>query len=361
MIELEKKDVHNSDIRLKRYFERIKKSSMSQRQKKKISTFVEDIRIGKVGKKVKNHRIISYLQFFLLLHKYFKKDIDKITEKEARQFYINLQDNKIKRKSGLPYAQGTKDLFIKTLKKYFNWIYQNKDHPKYKKVVGWMKEERKKSNKRAITYDQARDIIKEEPLIRNKCLFMFLFDSGCRIEEALNIRFLDLETHKKTNEKDEYYLVRVRVSKTKPRRIAIPLCTKELNIWLKNHPQKESKEDFLFPLNYDNARKIIRIMSKRVLDHSLSPHELRHSSVTHYVQKFGLKDISGFYYRYGWAFGSPEAKPYINDQLLGGEAQQEQIIKIIDNDRLQELEEEMKSLKKKYAKLLDTKVFKMLK
>lgn len=94
-------------------------------------------------------------------------------------------------------------------------------------------------------------------------------------------------------------------------------------------------------------------MSKKVLGFHISPHELRHSSVTFYVQKFGLQDIAGFYYRFGWAFGSPEAKPYIDEHLLGGQKQQEKIIKTIEFDQFEKLREEMSILQKKNAIALE--------
>lgn len=340
----EKKDIHDSGRHLEAYILRVANSSMSENQKKKIIQFIDELKIGKVGKKVKSHRLASYLQMLMKLDKYFKKDLDKLTEEEATQFYKDLQDNKIKRKNGMPYAQNTKDLIVRTLKRYLGWAFNGRDNSKYRRTVGWMKEDQPKSNKRAITLEQAEKTIDEEKSIRNKCLFMFLFDSGCRIEEALNVRIADMEVHKRDNGKDEYYMLRIRFSKTKPRRISIPLSTRWLNKWLTEHPEKKP-EAFLFPLEYDNARKIIRVMSQRALGFSLSPHELRHSSVTFYVQKFGLRDIAGFYYRFGWIFGSNDAKVYIDEHLIGGEREQEKIIKAVESDRVEQLERELGELK----------------
>ena len=340
----EKKDIHDSKKHLEFYLNKIKKSSMSAEQKKKIFQFIEDLTIGKAGKRVKSHRLASYLQMLLKLGKYFKSDLDKITEAEATEFYKDLENNKIKRKNGQHYAQNTKDLLVRTLKRYLGWTLGGRDNNRYRKVVGWMKEGQPKSNKKAITLEQAQETISKEKSTRNKCLFIFLFDSGCRIEEALNVRIGDVEIHKRSNKIDEYYMVRVRHSKTKPRRISVPLCTNLLNKWLGAHPDKKP-EAFLFPLEYDNARKIIRIMSQSAMGFSLTPHELRHSSVTFYVQKFGLRDIAGFYYRFGWVFGSKEAKTYIDEHLIGGEQEQEKIIQAVESDRVGELESELGGLK----------------
>ncbi len=346
----EKKDIHDSGKHLDFFLNRIRKSSMSDAQKKKILKFVEDLTLGKAGKKVRNHRLASYLQMLLKLGKYFRKDLDKITEAEATEFYKDLHGNKIKKKNGQNYSGNTKDVMVRTLKRYLGWAFNGRDNNKYRKIVGWMKEDQPKSNKRVITLEQAQEIMSKEKSTRNKCLFMFLFDSGCRIEETLNVRIADLEVHKRSNNKDEYYMVRIRYSKTKPRRISLPLSTNLLNKWIAEYPEKKP-ESFLFPLEYDNARKIIRIMGQRVLDSSLAPHELRHSSVTFYVQKFGLRDIAGFYYRFGWVFGSREAKTYIDEHLIGGEQEQEKIIKAVESDKVEQLERELGQLKIDYKKM----------
>lgn len=346
----EKKDIHESGKHLDFFLNKIRASSMSDAQKKKILQFVDDLKIGKAGKKVKNHRLASYLQMLLKLEQYFKKDLDKISEDEATEFYKDLQDNRIRKKNGMQYAGNTKDMIVRTLKRYLGWAFGGRENSKYRKIAGWMKEDQPKSEKRAISFEQAQEIVKKEQFTRNKCLFMFLFDSGCRIEEALNVRIADLEIHKRDNNKDEYFMLRIRYSKTKPRRISIPLTTSLLNKWLDEYPEKKP-ESFLFPLEYDNARKIVRIMAQRVLDSSLAPHELRHSSVTFYVQKFGLRDIAGFYYRFGWVFGSKEAKTYIDDHLIGGEREQEKIIKAVESDRVEQLEREMGQLKTDYKRM----------
>ena len=94
-------------------------------------------------------------------------------------------------------------------------------------------------------------------------------------------------------------------------------------------------------------------MTKEVLGFSICPHELRHSSVTYFVQKFGLKDIAGFYYRYGWSFGSPEAKPYIDEHLIGGDLQQEEVVKAIESGRVEALEKKLAKLRLKFSQTAD--------
>jgi len=341
------RDVHGSKTVLERYLNIVDNSNMSKAQKNNIHEFVKLLKIGKLGKEVKERRIANYIQFLLKLHDYFKKDIDKITEKEAEKFYQNLKENKITKKNGMPYSQASKDEFVKALKRYLGWRWDTTSK-KYHNSIRWMKENYKKSDKKAITLEQAEKIVKKEKEIRNKTLFIFLFDSGARIEEGLNVTIGDLEAKK------DYFKVHLKGQKTQEanRKIAIPLASKYLNKWLKKHPTRK-EEDYLFPIQYDNARKIIKQMSKRVLGYELKPHELRHSSATYYIQNggFGAENIGGFYYRYGWKFGSDEALTYIKTYLYGGEMGQEKVVNQVRADRVEKLEQEVESLKQKLDKL----------
>lgn len=347
----EYRDVHGSKDSFLLLIKQIENSDMSKYQKEKIKQFVSDLKIGKAGKKVKERRISSYLQFLLKLNDYFKSDIDKLSDKKTEDFYRDLQENKVKRQNGLPFSTATKDEFTKTLKRYLGWCW-GKNSKKYSASVRWMKEDYKTSDKKAITLEQVQKIVNAEKYLRNKCLIMFLFDSGARIEEALNTRVSDLKVVGKDNA--SYYMVHLRGQKTEEsdRTIAIPLTTKYLNNWLKEHPSKQTdnfQSAFLFPINYDNARKILREITNKILKFKLKPHELRHSSATHYIQNggFGAENIGGFYYRYGWKFGSKEALTYIKTYLYGGELGQEKVVKAVISDRIENLEAQIDSLVKK--------------
>jgi len=340
----EYRNVHVNTGQTEAYLNLISKTDMSNSQKKKITKFVDDLKIGKAGQKVKDRRVASYLQFLVRLHEYFKKDLDKLTEKELTEFYKALQENKLKKKNGMPYSEASKDEYTKTLKRYLGWVWGN-DSTKYVKGLRWMKGTYAGSDKKAITLKEVERVLVEEENVRNQCLFMFLFDSGARIEEALNVRIKDL---KSGGDKDKFFVVNLRGTKTaeSKRTLPIPLTTKYLNKWLKEHPTK-NEEDYLFPLQYDNSRKIIREMSKKVLGYSVKPHELRHSSATHYIQHggFGANNIGGFYYRYGWKFGSDQALTYIKQYMYGGELSQEKVVQHIVSDRMTLLEKEIDELK----------------
>ncbi len=347
---MEYRDIHNSTNQLEKTIWGIEKSTMSKEQITLIKKFVRELELGKAGSKVKDRRICLYLQFLTRLNEYFEKDLITLTEKETTKFYEDLQNNKIHKMNGMPYAQASKDEFVKALKRFLGWHW-GKASKKYHKCIRWMKEDYKKSDKTAISLKDVEKVLKfkdnSDEAERNRCLFMFLFDSGARIEEALNVTFEDLKISKKGS---DYFIVHLRGQKTEEadRTIPIPLTTKYLNVWIKKHP---TGEGFIFPIQYDNARKIIRILSERALNIAIKPHELRHSSCTHYIQfgGFGAENIGGFYYRYGWRFGSDQALTYIKTHMYGGEAGHEKVVKHIVADRIETLEKEIETLNKELS------------
>ena len=87
----EYRDIHDNNKKTERGIKAIESLDMSPKQKKKIRDFVDSIKIGKGTKKAGDRRINIYMQYFIKLHKYFKKDFDKVNEKEFERFYRDCQ------------------------------------------------------------------------------------------------------------------------------------------------------------------------------------------------------------------------------------------------------------------------------
>lgn len=320
----------------------LNQSSYSANQKKELLRFLELMRIGKAGKKkVGNHRLISYVYGWVKLYRYFRKDMDRLTEADIEKFYKDLERDKIKQLNGKPYKPNSKNELIKALKRYFG--YKIEDVNKYKKMVGWIKEYTDIPIIPAISKEEAEKVAKSIDNLRDRALFFFLFDSGCRIEEALNIKIGDVQKHERKEKNDFFYLVDIRVSKTLPRRISIPLSSRCITDWLREHPERSNPDACLFPIKYDASRKMMKIATLKVLGFKVTPHQLRHSSATYYCKK--IDNPYKFCYRYGWKFGSKEANRYIDRNLLGDE-EQEKLTNIIENDKIEGIEKEFEAIRK---------------
>lgn len=332
---MDKLDIHNSQENFDYYYNRLDNSSMSSRQVKQIKNFVLEAQIGKNSKKkVGTHRLIANLQSFFRLHEYFKKDFDKLTEKDIIKFYQDLESDRIKQKSGKPYKSSSKDELIRNLKRYLKCVWKE---DVYNKKARWLKEYDEIPEVPSLNMEEVEKLSSGMKFLRDKCLTLFLGDSGCRIEEALNLKISDIEKREK-KEGDEFYIINIRISKTLPRKISVPIASKVLTEWLSGHPAITDKEAYLFPVTYDAYRKVLRETSKKVLGKVITPHGLRHSSASHYCKV--INNPYKFCYRYGWNFNSKMAKRYIDRSQLEEDAQ-EQLDNLIKNSKVEELENEV--------------------
>ncbi len=338
---MEKLDIHNSTQTLADSIERIKSSDMSKRQIKQILKFVDDAQIGKNSKKkVGNHRLIANLQSFLKLHSYFKKDFDKLPEKDFDKFVKDLDSNKIKQNSGKVYKHSSKDELIRNLKRILKTLWEDIE---YNKKVSWIKQSHEFSEIPSITMEEVKKLANGFTGLRDKALTMILGDGGLRIEEALNLRIENVIKKKNKNDED-FYIIDIKFSKTLPRKISVPHATPLLTEWLKEHPAINDKESYLFPIKYDYYRKLLRQQGKKILNKVITPHILRHSSATHYSQTDLGKNLFKFCYRYGWSMSSKMPKRYIDRNLFEEEAQEE-LDNMVKNSKVNDLEDEVDKLK----------------
>lgn len=336
-------DIHNSEEEFKDMFSRIQTlDSMTSRQKEKINLFVKEAQLGKnASVRVGSRRLIANLTTFIRLALYFKKDFDLLTEAELEKFYHDLINNRIRKQNGKPYTNATKNEFLRNLKRYLRTQLKEED---YNKKIRWMKEFNEETEIPALTLEETKKLALKLKNIRDSCLVMFLFDSGARIEEALNLRIRDIE--KKTNkEGEEYYRVKIDGTKTKlaKRQISIPLSSHYITEWLENHPAITDKDAFLFPVSYDGFRKTLRIATKELFHRVVTPHHLRHASATHYAKTM---EAYTFAYRFGWAFNSNIVRRYIDRSKLGEDAQEE-LDNVVRANRVDDLEKELEKMKKK--------------
>lgn len=343
---MEKNDIHNVEQQYDHALAAIRKSrKITEQDKKRIEQFVDDCFIGKYSrKKVGKGRMRRYLQSLLWLSKHLEKSFLNITEKDAEKLYRDLQNDKIKKADGKAYTSNTKNEFIKTMKKFGRWVYKDKPE-KYQKVFGWMHTFEEQQEIPALSKEEIDKLAKTSS-IRDAALLMFLFDTGARAEELLNIRIEDLREEQIG--KDTFFKVRIRfgTTKTKARTITIPLATPYVKNWLSMHPRGNDKSSFLFPIAYDYLRKILyrkgKILRKRVY-----PHLLRHSSATYYCNRLNQYQLC---YRYGWSMSSKQPQRYIDREGI----EEEKTAEIIKYDETSKLKKENQLLKEDIQELRES-------
>lgn len=309
-------------------------------ENKLLREFIQAKRIGKFGGKAGEHQIVKYLHHIPLIESWLGKPIQGLTEKDATDFYINLEDDVILRKNGKPYTAEAKNTFLRSLKTYARWLSEEKGLLDYKKVGRWIKPLKEEHNIAALTKEEI-ELMAANAQQRTQALIWTLFDTGARAQELLNIRLCDIE---KVNDTTETYLkitLREEFSKTNGRKISCRMCYPSLAPYLKKRKQEGGREDEpIFKMTYNALRLTIQKAAKKAgIKKKVSPHILRHSAATYYGSF--LSDLQ-LAYRFGWALAdSTMVRRYVDrHRILEDSAD-----KAVKQHRMGELQEENERMK----------------
>lgn len=255
------------------------------------------------------------------------KKLDEIDYKDVEDLACAFDNNEIQNENNgmkKPYSLGYKQQFCKIINSFFI-NYYGRDKSKADNII--LNEVGKKilninpkkySEKPTLSYEETKKLVENSPKIKTAYYFATLFGGGFRIEEFLNIRFKDIEKQK--GEKQEFYTFHVtQGTKTgKTRRVNIFLFTeiiKEYLTELKND-ENYNEDNFVFKGSQQSCNKLIKKALKDKLHYSEEKaktyhnHSMRHSSATYYATNISKNDTD-LYKRFGWSYGSDEAKEYV--------------------------------------------------
>jgi len=311
-----------------------------------INQFIYDAKIGKTirkgqKKKIGKRRIIRFIYELKRLDNYFKKPYKKVSQIDMEKFIMNLEEGRILKKNGQPYSIESQVTTKKIIKKFYKWLLGNNRH--FPELVEWIDTTIEVPEYKAISKEQVERIvdrltsIKPEIMIRNRAIIMFLFDSGVRADEALNIRLKHL-----VKEGDKFK-VRIEFSKTKKRTLMLPISSEWLHKWLIVHPANNNPLAQLFPLKYD-ALRIQMSRAGKTINQRITAHSMRHSSATYWARHLNRYQLC---YRFGWAMSSKQPDRYIDREGLD----QEQVTVAVETETNNGLKKENEELKQRMAML----------
>ena len=200
-----------------------------------------------------------------------KKDLGKISKKDVREFLNYLSDKNLAGNTMNTYHMAIRFLFENVFEKRM-WI-----DIKYSKVP--------EKIQRFLTKEEIRKLLNAISNWKHRLMIEFLYGSGLRVSELINIKVKDLNL-----EKDFGF---VRNGKGgKDRLIVIPFIVKEK---IKNLIKIENlnEENFIFLSNRGSKyhvrslQQIVKKASKKskIKDwKEIHPHTLRHSFATHLIE-----------------------------------------------------------------------------
>lgn len=342
-------DTHRIKSNFHAAVERLKAdSTISDRNRDLILRFLRDAELGKTIKKGQKKKIglfrqYKYISMLKIFASWLGKDFDEADQEDMERIILALESDKYKTKKGTPYSDESKVDFKKIVRKFYKWLLGNNEH--FPDIVVWFDTSLKEKETPALTKQEVERLIEHSPNLLNRVAIMVLFDGGARIDEFLNIRLKHL------TRKEDYYMVRIEYSKTKPRTISLPLSTKLLDELLRERDLNDP-EALLFPYGYSAIRMMLGRLGRKVLKKPVYPHLLRHSSATYYA---GIeRNYFRFCKRYGWTFGSKMAQRYI-DRAGIEEEETANAVKIDEISKVksenQKLQESLKGLKAQYDEM----------
>lgn len=329
-----KLDIHGSVKQYKIYKRRLLQLDIAKENKDLILRYLQDLELGRSSSRpISAHRGMKVLMHLRIMARWLQKPFTQLTKEDVDKVALALRDDKYKKLQGDPYSPRTKEDFARIWSGFVKWIYPD-DLKRIKDLSFNMICKPIEIN--AITEDQVKKLAEYSNDPKYKALIWFLFDSGARIEETLNVKPEDLTWN---NEKN-CYLLRIVHSKTKPRTISLPICSQSIQEYVSTRKGKR----YLFDIRYNAINKYIRELSKKILDHKVTAHILRHSAATYYAN---ILNPYQFCKRFGWSMNSKSPARYIDRAGIG----EDTIIDKVVNSNLAAVQQENQRLKTQVVNL----------
>ncbi|MCM2374619.1 tyrosine-type recombinase/integrase [Aporhodopirellula aestuarii] len=234
----------------------------------------EDLQLAGFSKRT----VHGYLRAVRQLSDWAKTRPDRISERQLRQYFLYLKNEKLFAYGSIRVAfSGIKFFYTRTCKR--NW-----------ETLATMKLQRAKTLPEVLTIDQVHAIIDACRVERIALFYWTTYSLGLRLEEARNLEVGDIDgermmvhIHRGKGAKDRY----------------VPLPAETLN-WLRRHWVTHRHPRFLFPaegrdhkqsatsntpIQTSTVQKAIgKIAGQLKFQKKVSTHTLRHSYATHLLE-----------------------------------------------------------------------------
>jgi integrase len=299
--------------------------------------FLRDAEAGKTvlkgqKKKIGVARLVKMYGLLKLMDSnWLKKPYDEVTEDDMMNFILALEKGVVLSSRGTPYTTETQATIKKFLRKFYKYLLG--DNLIYPKLIQFVDTSTRIPEIRAISKEDTDRLIARSAKLIHKFALAVLFDSGMRVREFYNVKFADL------TQENGGYKVRIRISKTRPRTINLPLYAEVIEEFLREHPERNNPESYVFNMTYGALKQFLWRLGRNLLGRNVYPHLFRHSSATYYSKYVTRYQLC---YRYGWSASSKMPDRYID---MNG---------LIDDDVVSKVQKENgNEIQKKNEKLND--------
>ena len=307
-----KNDIYNHDRNLLRLTERIKKSSISQRNRDLIIEFDRMCFIESLGKP---RRLKLMTCLFMLARKYIKKDFDMATKEDLKDVVMGIDGRN-------DYSPWTKQGYKVVLKKFYKWLHFGDDYlqkTEYPAKISWLKASMSRKDQPRV---KASDVLTEAEIKmlidtaehpRDKAFISMLYELGARIGEMGGLLIKEVT-------RDKFGYIADLEGKTGHRTPRVVISSAHITHWLNVHPLK-NKPDAPFwvmigsrdkhkRMEYPAFRALVkRLVAKAGIRKRVYHHLFRHTRVTHLLINKQINEAQAKVY-FGWVPNSTMLSEY---------------------------------------------------
>lgn len=312
-----RRDIYNYKKRFEVAVNLIKKSDISEHNKKLIFDFLDDCRIDGAGygSPLSLSRTTRYAYSLKKIAKWIEIDFDKANKDDIKQLVKKIEFSE-------KYEDSTKHIYKVTIKKFYKWLNGGEDYPE---CVRWIKLRNKDSKKYPWVNITEEDILAMVNVCddsRDQSIIMALAETSGRIGEIGTPQIKHIK-------KWEHGFMILFDGKTGERPIPLIASAPYIANYLNSHPHKDDPEAYFWikrnganygkPMNYDDFRMMLRRKAQKAgIKKRVNPHSFRHSRATKLWKILG-KDPMAMNRYHGWKPDSKMWKVYLH--LSGDDVQ----------------------------------------
>ena len=328
-------DIHNYAEELNYAFESLAShKELSGKNKEIIRNLAQQFLANSYSKP----RTVKYIDTARHVALRFKKDYDKWTENDVREYLAWLEQ-----KSVSPWTKQWYKVFIKRMMQFVHGM-SEKEYPAIvaKIKVNIPRNQIKLPNEGEIlTYEETQQILSKCKNSRDRAFVSSFTESGCRISELGNMLIKNVKF-------DQYGAVLSVSGKTGARQVRVINAVPFLAAWLSDHPLKNNREAPLWvkvegnhtQVKYQRWRQLLKELGEAAgIQKRVNPHSFRHARATYLANHLTEFQMNQYL---GWKQGSDMASTYIH---LSGKNTDNALLKMYGLNVKDEKANDMKPLK----------------
>ena len=217
--------------------------------------------------------IAAYLGHMVCFARHFDRSPDEMGEEEVRQYLYYLLKEKRVSWSNINIGYSALKFFY-TRVLHRNWNVDHIPRPKKEKRLPYV-----------LSYSELARLFEVTTNLKHRLIFKTAYGGGLRVSEVCCLRISDIDSHRMT----------IRINQGKGRKDRYTLLAQSLLPELRDYYRIQRPKHWLFPgankdrpINPGTIQRVFRVSKEKAhIGKPATPHTLRHSFATHFLEAGG--------------------------------------------------------------------------